>query len=82
VLFRSKIENLVALFVDIASGKYVSGKRVMKERRNIDIERLFNGVNYLELASKFNLSIRQVRRLINKRCFSLLKEHDRDNDAA
>ncbi|MEW5701624.1 MAG: hypothetical protein AB1792_05285 [Candidatus Zixiibacteriota bacterium] len=61
-----QIEELTRAFVDLAAGKYVTGKRWVRTWRNATIRSLFNGLNGRELARQFDLTPRQIRRLIEK----------------
>jgi len=62
----AEIEELTRAFVDLAAGKYVTGKRWVHRWRNTAIRSLFNGLNGRDLARRFDLTPRQVRRLIEK----------------
>ena len=62
----NELQNLTDAFIDIAAGRYVSGKRIVKARRNKELLYMFTGNNYFELAEKFGLSRRHVRRLLSK----------------
>jgi len=58
-----QLETLTGVFLEIAGGKYVTGKRWSNERRNTAIRDLYNGTNLLHLARRFHLSPRHIRRL-------------------
>ena len=62
-----ELERLAGIFVHLAAGKYVSGKHWEKEIRNGKICDCFAGGNYKELAGRFGLSTRQIRRLLKKK---------------
>ena len=59
-----EIEELTAVFVQLAGGKYVTGKRLEKARRDAAICKLFDGSNLRNLARQFHLSLRHLRRVI------------------
>jgi Mor family transcriptional regulator len=59
-----EIEDLTSVFVQLAGGKYVTGKRLEKIQRNAAICTLFDGANLRDLADRFGLSPRHLRRLI------------------
>jgi len=56
-------EKLTAVFIELAAGKYITGKRWNKARRNALIRSLFDGRNLHQLARDFDLSPRHIRRL-------------------
>ena len=58
-----QLERLASAFIDLAAGKYISGRRWVVERRNQMINTLYDGSNIRELAHRFGLSPRHVRRL-------------------
>jgi Mor family transcriptional regulator len=60
-----EIEELTSVFVELASGKYVTGKRLEKVRRDATICKLFDGNNLGDLARQFHLSLRHLRRVID-----------------
>jgi Mor family transcriptional regulator len=62
----AQVEKLTRAFVDLAAGKYVTGKRWVHTWRNATIRSLFNGLNARELARRFDLTPRQVRRLMER----------------
>ena len=62
----NELENLTDTFTDIAAGRYVSGKKIVKAKRNKELMRMFTGNNYLALAKEFGLSHRHVRRLLSR----------------
>ena len=51
----------------IAAGKYGSGKKDLKAQRNAELKSQYVGHNYSELARKFGISARQVRRLVERK---------------
>ena len=59
-----EIEEFTTVFVQLAGGKYVTGKRLEKARRDAAICRLFDGANLRDLASQFHLSLRHLRRVV------------------
>ena len=59
-----EIEELTAVFLQLAGGKYVTGKRLEKIQRNAAICTLYDGANLRDLADQFDLSPRHLRRLI------------------
>ena len=61
-----EINHLTEVFVDLAAGKYITGKRLTQSMRNAAIRTLFDGSNLRELARRFSLSTRQIRRLAEK----------------
>ena len=65
-LSARQLEELTEIFVELSAGKYVSGKHWETEKRNILIRHFFTGHNYKELAHKFGLSSRHIRRLLRK----------------
>jgi Mor family transcriptional regulator len=60
-----EIDRLTAVFVQMAGGKYVSGKRLSKAQRNTAICTSYDGANLEDLARRYQLSTRHVRRLIH-----------------
>lgn len=64
-LTAQEIAELTTHFVQLAGGKYVTGKRLEKSRRNAAICTSFDGANLEELATRFNLSLRHLRRVVN-----------------
>ncbi|HUU45063.1 MAG TPA: hypothetical protein VM118_04955 [Acidobacteriota bacterium] len=62
-LSPEQLERLATAFVDLAAGKYISGRRWAVARRNRVIQALYDGSNIGELARRFGLSPRHVRRL-------------------
>ena len=65
-LSRVQIEELTRVFLELAGGKYITGKLWAKRRRNGAIRMLFDGKNLLQLARQFHLTTRQVRRVVEK----------------
>ena len=63
-LTAKQIEDVTAVFVQLAGGKYVTGKRLEKARRDTAICKLFDGNNFGDLARQFHLSLRHLRRVI------------------
>lgn len=64
---KKELVKLAEIFVDLAAGKYITGKRWEKAKRNTAICTLFNGKNIRYLARQFHLSPRHIRRLVGKK---------------
>ena len=62
-----ELDRLATIFVDLAAGKYITGKRRAKTRRNVAIRALYDGHNISQLARQFELSPRHIRRLTEKK---------------
>ncbi len=58
--YKKLVENYAGSYVYVCKPDTVT-----KNARNMQIEKEFNGYNYLELAKKFNLSEGSVRRIIS-----------------
>ncbi len=63
---NEELEKLALAFVDLAAGKYVTGKRLAIAKRNAAIRALYDGHNLHQLAAQFQLSPRHIRRLTDK----------------
>lgn len=64
---KEELEKLALVFVDLAAGKYITGKRWEKAKRNAAIRALYDGHNLRQLAHQFHLSPRHIRRLARKK---------------
>jgi Mor family transcriptional regulator len=62
-LSAEQLERLASAFVELAAGKYVTGRRWAVAKRNRIIQAMYDGSNIRELARQFGLSPRHVRRL-------------------
>ena len=65
-LSTRQLEELTEIFVEFSAGKYVSGRHWEIGKRNTEIRHFFTGHNYQELAHRFGLSCRHIRRLLKK----------------
>lgn len=62
------IENYKKIVLEFG-GQYIyfpKAETISKELRDREIIEQFDGINYRNLANKYNLSVVQVRRIINK----------------